>query len=151
MTTWTLSSTAFTSLRMLCVILSASACARRASSCVNLSNFFRALSRSAIPANFLRNFSVPDLANVHTQLIGNSLADPRFNSFVAIPKILTTSASISVIIFVIAVVGANSVYVSSRAKNHPIRSNNSARTSLLAATPWAVYEMFDVRMICRKQ
>ena len=94
---------------------------------------------------------MPDLVNLHTQLIRNSLADPRLNSFVAIPKTLITSASISVIMFVIAVVGATSVYVSSRAKNHPIRSNNSARTSLLAATPWAVYEMFDVRLIYRKQ
>ena len=97
------------------------------------------------------NFSVPDLLNVHTQLIGNSLADPRLNSFVAIPKILITSTSISVIMFVIAVVGATSVYVSSRAKNHPIRSNSSARTSLLAATPCAVYKIIDVRLICRKQ
>ena len=151
MTTWTLSSTTLTSLRMPCVILSASACAIRASSCVNLSNFFRALSRSAIPANFLRNFSVPDLVNLHTQLIRNSLADPRLNSFVAIPKILITSASISVIMFVIAVVGATSVYVSSRAKNHPMRSKSSARTPLLAATPWAVYKIFDMRSICRKQ
>ena len=94
---------------------------------------------------------MPDLANVHTQLIGDSLADPRLNSFVAIPKILTTSASISVIMFVIAVVGATSVYVSSRAKNHPMRSNNSARTSLLAATPWAVYKTFDVSLIYRMQ
>ena len=92
-----------------------------------------------------------DLVNVLTQLIGNSLADPRFNSFVAIPKIRITSASISVIMFVIAVVGATSVYVSRRAKNHPIRSNSSARTSLLAATPWAVYKTIAVRMIYRKQ
>ena len=92
-----------------------------------------------------------DLVNLHTQLIRNSLANLLLNSFVVIPKILTISTIISVIMFVIAVVGATSVYVSSRAKNHPIRSNNSARTSLLAATPWAVYEMFDVRLICRKQ
>jgi hypothetical protein len=81
---------------MLCVILRTSACAIRASSCVNLSSFLRASSRSANPANFLRNFSACDLVKVHTQLTGNSLADPRFNSFVAIPKILSTSAIISV-------------------------------------------------------
>ena len=89
-----------------------------------------------------------DLVNVHIQMLRNSLADPRLISFVAIPKILSTSAIISVIMFVIAVVGATSVYVSSRAKNHPIRSKSSARTSLLAATPWAAYMTFDVRMIC---
>ena len=88
-----------------------------------------------------------DLVNVHTQLIGNSLANPRLDSFVAIPKILSTSTIISVIMFVIAVVGATSVYVSSRAKNHPMRSKSSARTSLLAATPWAAYMIFDVRVI----
>ena len=94
-----------------------------------------------------------DLVNVHTnrKLIGNSRADPRLTSFVASPKILRISAIISVIMFVIAAVGATSVYVSSRAKNHPIRSKSSARTSLLAATSWAAYKILDVRMICRKR
>jgi hypothetical protein len=46
----------------------------------------------------------------------NSLADPRFSSFVAIPKILRISTIICVIMSVIAVVGATSVYVSSRMK-----------------------------------
>ncbi|KAI9458143.1 hypothetical protein BJY52DRAFT_1269988 [Lactarius psammicola] len=77
MTTWTLSSTlctlwptsptlshmlsilpstTFTSSRMLCVILRTSASAIRASSCVNLSSLLSASSRSALPANFFRNF-----------------------------------------------------------------------------------------------
>jgi hypothetical protein len=50
-----------------------------------------------------------DVVNGHTQLIGNSLADPLLSSFVAIPKIFSTSTIISVIMFVIAVVGATSV------------------------------------------
>ena len=78
-------------------------------------------------------------------MIGYALADPRFNSFVAIPKILTTSTIICVIISVIAAVGATSVYASRRVKNHPIRSKSSARTSLFAATPWAVYKISNVR------
>jgi hypothetical protein len=45
----------------------------------------------------------------HTQLIGNSLADPRLNSLVAIPKILSTSTIMFVIMFIIAAVGATSV------------------------------------------
>jgi hypothetical protein len=53
----------------------------------------------------------------HTQPVRNLLADPRFISFVAIPKILRTSTIICVIISVIAVVGDKVVYVSSREKN----------------------------------
>ena len=94
---------------MLCVILRTSTCAIRASSCVNLSSFLRASSRSAVPANFLRNFSAHGLVKVYTQLIGNLLADPRLSSFVAIPKILRTSTIICVIMSVMAVVGATSV------------------------------------------
>ena len=79
--------------------------------------------------------------------IGYSLTDPRLNSFVAIPKILRTSASICVIMSVMAEVGDTFVYVSSRAKKYPMRSNNSARTSLLAATLWAAYQMYNVRIL----
>ena len=46
---------------------------------------------------------------IHRYPIGNSLPDPRFSSFVAIPKIVSTSASIAVITSVIATVGVNSV------------------------------------------
>ena len=60
---------------------------------------------------------------------------------------LRTSTNICVIISVIAAVGATSVYASSRVKNDPIRSKSSARTSLLAATPWAVYEISNMRTI----
>ena len=56
---------------------------------------------------------------------------------------LRTSINICVIMSVIAAVGANSVYASSRAKNHPIRSKSSARMSLFAATPWAVYKILE--------
>ena len=51
----------------------------------------------------------------------------------------------------IAVVGDTFVYVSSRAKKYPIRPNSSARMSLLAATLCAVFQMYNVRMIRRKQ
>ena len=43
------------------------------------------------------------------QQTGNLLADPRLSSFVAIPKILSTSTIISVIMSVIAGVGVTSV------------------------------------------
>ena len=46
---------------------------------------------------------------IDTQPIGNSLADPRLSSFVAIPKIVSTSTIISVIMSVIAAVGVTSV------------------------------------------
>ena len=45
----------------------------------------------------------------HAQPIGNLLVDPRLSSFVAIPKILSTSTNISVIMPVIAVVGVTLV------------------------------------------
>jgi hypothetical protein len=99
---------------------------------------------------FPQEFFCARFSHVRMQLIGSSLADPRLSSFVAIPKILSTSAIMSVIMLVIAVVGATSVYVSSRAKNHPMRSKSSPRTSLLAETPWAACKTIDVRMIRRK-
>ena len=136
----TLLSTTLTSARTLCVTLRTSARAIRASSCVNLSSFLRASSRSVLPASFFTKLSRRGSATVHGQPIGNSLADPRLSSFVAIPNILSTSTIISVLMSVIAVVGVTSVYVSSRLKKNPIRSNSSARTSLLAATSLAVWK-----------
>jgi hypothetical protein len=59
--------------------------------------------------NFLRNFSTLCLVKAHIQPIGNSLADPRLISFVAIPNMLSTSTIICVIMSVIAVVGATFV------------------------------------------
>ena len=52
---------------------------------------------------------------------------------------------------VMAEVGDTFVYVSSRAKKYPMRSNNSARTSLLAATPLAAYhnQMYNVSFLHR--
>ena len=81
----------------------------------------------------------------HRRQIGNLLADPRLISFVAIPKILSISTIISVIMSVMSEVGVTSVYVSSRLKKNPMRSNSSARTSLLAAASLAAYETLDIR------
>jgi hypothetical protein len=86
----------------------------------------------------------------HTQPVKNLLADPRFISFVAIPKILRISTIICVIMSVIAVVGDKVVYVSSREKKYPMRSKSSARTSLLAAMPCAAYKIYNVRRIRSK-
>ena len=140
-----------TSARTLCVALRTSASTVRASSCVNLSSFLSASSRSVIPANFLRNFSTRSSVQIHGQPGGNSLADPRLSSFVAIPKMLSTSTIISVMISVIAAVGVTSVYVSSRLKKNPMRSKSSARTSLLAATSLAAYRIFNVRRIAQRK
>ncbi|KAH9164378.1 hypothetical protein EDB89DRAFT_2017360 [Lactarius sanguifluus] len=89
----TLPSTTFTSSWTIWVIFCSSASAIRASSCVNLSSFLTASSNLVLPANFFRNF----------------FADPLLSSFVAIPKIVSTSTIISVIMSVIAVVGVTSV------------------------------------------
>ena len=77
----------------------------RASSCVNLSSFLSASSRSVLPANHRRNFTIHSSGRIHRYPIRNSLPDPRLSSFVAIPKIVRTSAIIAVIISVIATVG----------------------------------------------
>jgi hypothetical protein len=53
---------------------------------------------------------------------------------------MSTSTIISVIMSVIAAVGATSVYVSRRVKKYPMRSKSSARMSPLAATAWAAYK-----------
>ena len=125
--------------------LRTSASAIRASSCVNLSNFLSASSRSVLPANFFRNFSTRSSVTIHRQQIGDLLVNPRPSSFVTIPKIRSTSTMISVIMSVMAEVGVISVYVSSRLKKNPMRSNSSARTSLLAAVSLAAYETLDFR------
>jgi hypothetical protein len=142
-----------TSSRTLCVILRTSASAIRTSSWVNLSSFLSASSRSVIPVNFLKNFPAHRSIIINRQPIGNSLVDPRLISFVAIPKTLSTSTIISVIMSAIAAVGVTSVYVSRRLKKYPMRSNSSARTSLLAATSLAAYRShrtFNMRTIRRK-
>jgi len=56
----------------------------------------------SIPVNFLKNLLIP-----------------RLSSFVAIPKILSTSTIVSVIMSVIAAIGVTSVYVSRRLKKYP--------------------------------
>ena len=98
MTTWTLSSmhctwlptcstllsTMLTPSRMLCVTLRTSTCAIRASSCVNLSSFLRASSRSAIPANFLRNFSAHSLVRI-------LLTHSRSETHLLIPSLVLSS------------------------------------------------------------
>src|ERR1700735_3092548 len=78
MTTWTFSSTLCTLPSTLCVILRISASAIRASSCVKLSSLLLVVQW---------RFKRP---------IGNSLVVPRLSSFVVIPKILSTSTMISV-------------------------------------------------------
>ena len=58
---------------------------------------------------------------------------------------------ISVMMSLIAVVGATFVYVSSRVKKYPMRSKSSVRMSLLAATSWAAYRIANVRKIRPKK
>lgn len=95
---------------MMCVTLKASSYAIRASFCVNLSKISSASSRSVLPANFFRNFTMCSSVTIHRrQQIGDALIDPCLNSLVAIPKILSISTMISVIMFVMAEVGVTPV------------------------------------------
>jgi len=61
---------------------------------------------SVFPINFFRYFSKPTIRQGSlTSEKTNSLMRPRFTSLVAIPKMVSTSAIISAVISVIAVVG----------------------------------------------
>ena len=76
----------------------------------------------------------------------NLLNTPRFTSFVAILRIVSTSTIISTIMSVIAVVGVMLAYISSRLKKRSMRLKTSISLSLselvsLAAwEPWALEE-----------
>ena len=88
---------------------------------------------------------------IHRKQIGNVLADPCLSSFVAIPKILSISTIISVIMFVMAEVSVTLVNLSSRSKKNPMCSNSSAKTYLLAAASLAAYETLDFGKIYLKR
>ncbi|KAF8259406.1 hypothetical protein EI94DRAFT_1751706 [Lactarius quietus] len=103
---------------MMCASLRTSAAAIRASSCVNLSNRFRASSISFFPISFLRYF----------------FARPRFISFVARANIFSTSIIICTIMSVIASVGRTAVWDSRRLKKFSMRLKRSTRASWLAST-----------------
>ena len=60
----------------------------------------------------------------------NSLNRPRFTSFVAIPRIVSTSTIISITMLVIAIVGVMLVYISSRKKKR------SMRPKISMSFPW---------------
>ena len=91
-------------------ILRFSETAIRTSSCVNLSRFLSASSRSFLPANHFRNFSsTRSSMQIRNLPNGNSLVDPHLSSFVATTKIIRTSANITMIISVIAAAGVSSV------------------------------------------
>ena len=61
---------------------------------------------SVFPITFFKYFSKPNPGQQpSTSVEINSLIRPRFTSFVAIPMIISTSAIISAVISVIAVVG----------------------------------------------
>ena len=76
----------------------------------------------------------------------NLLNTPRFTSFVAILRIVSTSTIISTIMSVIAVVGVMLAYISSRLKKRSMRLKTSISlslselVSLVAWEPWALEE-----------
>ena len=70
----------------------------------------------------------------------NSLNPPRFTSFVAIPRIVSTSTIISTIMCVIAVVGVMLVYISSRPRKRSMRLKRSINLSLLELASLAAWE-----------
>ena len=69
----------------------------------------------------------------------NSLNLPRFTSFVAIARIVSTSTIISTIISVIAVVGGIPMYISSRWKKCSMRLKMSMSLSRLALASLAAW------------
>ena len=68
----------------------------------------------------------------------NSLNRPHFTSFVASARMVSTSAIISTIKSVIAVVGVMLMYISSRWKNRSMRLKMSMSLSWLELTSLAV-------------
>jgi hypothetical protein len=70
----------------------------------------------------------------------NSLNGPRFTSFVAMARIVSTSAIISTIMSVIATVGVRTVYISSRRKKCSMRLKTSAILSWLVLASLAAWE-----------
>jgi hypothetical protein len=86
-----------------------SACAIRASSCVNVSNLCGASSMSRFPISLLKYLTERTSVETiyHSRI--NSLIVGRLISFVAIARIESTSAMISMIIRFIAIVGGTSV------------------------------------------
>ena len=126
----TLSSTA-------CVAFKLCATAIRASSCVNLSNFFSASFISVLPISVFPYFSKRHIGYCSILLLNYSLNRLRVISFVAIPRIERTSAIMWVITSVISVVSGTSVYTSIRRKNISMLLKTSTRVSWPARTSFA--------------
>jgi hypothetical protein len=75
----------------------------------------------------------------------NSLIRPRFTSFVAIPRTVNTSTTISTIMSLIALVGVMLVYISSR------RKKCSMRLKLSISFPWLALASLAAWVQCQNK
>jgi hypothetical protein len=109
MTTVTLSAIPLAPSSTVCTTLSTCAVAIRASSCANLSSLFSESSMSVLPTSFFIYFSKHPRSTVAHFDRDDSLVLPCFISFVAIPRIESTSTMICMMISIISGVGGTLV------------------------------------------